>query len=423
MAVLLGCIADDLTGATDLASFLREAGMQPLLLSGIPDEIPETNDADALIIALKSRTAAPAVAVEQCLEALEWLQAQHCEKYYFKYGSTFDSTEHGNIGPVIDALLDRLQESMTVACPALPVNGRTQYLGHLFVNGQLLNESGMEQHPLNPMIDACLVRVLDRQTSGRVGLVDHRSVEQGPHAITEALIRLHAQGVNYALVDALRQQDLQAIGQACADLRLVTGGSGLAGALAEYFRAQGLLGGQRPSLTSQPVPGEGVILSGSCSRRTREQVGVYKELHPAFKVDPEQIASGELTVGKVIDWFQSQRQGSAMPMIYASDDPDQVARNQRRLGSERAGELVESMLGQVATSLSALGVRKFIVAGGETSGAVIAAMGIRALRIEDSIAPGVPATRTPGSESHILVLKSGNFGDRDFFRQAAGRLQ
>ncbi|WP_165854929.1 3-oxo-tetronate kinase [Marinobacter sp. JSM 1782161] len=423
MSVLLGCIADDLTGATDLAGFLRDAGMRPLLLTGLPQEPPAVDDADAVIIALKSRTQAPPRAVASSLAALECLQGIGCGQYYFKYGSTFDSTDQGNIGPVLDALLDRLGEDITVACPALPVNGRTQYLGHLFVNGRPLNESGMEQHPLNPMTDACLVRVLDRQTRGRVGLVDHHRVEQGAGAIAETLSYLRRDGVRYALVDTLCQKDLATIGAACADLRLVTGGSGLAGGLAAYFRSRGWLEQGSASTNGPPVAGAGVILSGSCSRRTREQVRAYRQSSPSLHITPERIASGEQTAAMVIDWFHAHCTDDVTPMVYASAEPEQVTRSQQALGTERAGELLESLLGEVAAGLSSRGVRKFIVAGGETSGAVIRALGVQSLRIDDSIAPGVPATRTLEPDCRVLVLKSGNFGDPDFFREAIRRLQ
>lgn len=416
MAVLLGCIGDDFTGSTDLASFLVASGMRTIQLTGLPEERYDLADVDAAVISLKSRTQETRAAVNDSLRALEWLRSYGCRQYYFKYCSTFDSTEKGNIGPVADALLDALGESFTIACPALPVNGRTVYNGYLFVNGAPLNESGMQHHPLTPMNDANLVRVLGRQTRGKVGLVGQTTVSMGAEAIRKRYADLAASH-RYAVVDALSTEDLVEIGHASSELKLLTGGSGLAMGLADNFEKKGLFVKAPHAARLDPIEGEALILSGSCSNATLEQVALFRAGHPALKLDPLALQRGSQTSGQAMQWFEGNRQKGPL-MIYASDDPEAVRRCQEELGSERAGALVEKAFADIARAAAALGVTRFIVAGGETAGAVVQALGIKAIKIGPPIAPGVPVTRTLGDRPLLLALKSGNFGDRDFFAKA-----
>ena len=416
MSVLLGCIGDDFTGSTDLASFLVASGMRTIQLTGLPEEKYDLADVDAAVISLKSRTQEPEQAVADSLRALKWLESYDCRQYYFKYCSTFDSTEKGNIGPVADALLDALGESFTIACPALPVNGRTVYNGYLFVNGVLLNESGMQHHPLTPMKDANLVRVLGRQTRGKVGLVDQTTVSTGTEAIRKRYAEL-AESHRYAVVDTLFQKDLEEIGHASSELKLLSGGSGLAIGLADNFEKKGLFAKVPHPARLDRVEGDALILSGSCSKATLEQVAVFKAEHPALKLDPLALHQGSQTSEQVMQWFETHRHQGPL-MVYATDHPEAIRRCQEELGIERAGTLIEQMFAEIARTAATLGVAHFIVAGGETSGAVVQALGVKAIKIGPPIAPGVPVTQTLGDKPLLLALKSGNFGDRDFFAKA-----
>ena len=417
MSLLLGCIADDFTGASDLASFLVDSGLRTVQLIGLPDDAIDLGDAQAVVIALKSRTQETQAAVADSLAALRWLQGRGCERFYFKYCSTFDSTAEGNIGPVTDALLDALDEPFTIACPALPVNGRTVYNGYLFVNDRLLNESGMEHHPLTPMTDANLVRLLNAQTHGKVGLVGHATLSQGAGATERAFERLVEGGVRYAIVDTLDDRDLMTIGRAARHLKLVTGGSGLAIGVARSLYEDGLFSKRQGADRLAPVSGDAVVLSGSCSTMTQQQVAVFAGRHPAFKIDPLAISQGRQDADAALQWFLDQRDRGPV-MFYATDHPEAVRHCQSHLGVEQSGSLVEVFMATLVDGLVSHGVRKFVVAGGETSGAVVKALDISALQIGPSIAPGVPLTLSLGQPPAMLALKSGNFGDRDFFAKA-----
>ena len=416
MALLLGCIADDFTGATDLANTLTRQGMTTIVLLGVPREGLALPAADAAVIALKSRSNPAGVGVRMSLEALEWLKRAGVQQFYFKYCSTFDSTDAGNIGPVADALLGALNESFTVACPAFPTNGRTVYEGHLFVRGELLSESSMRHHPLTPMTDASLVRVLQRQTRGRVGLISYSVVERGADAIWAEMRSLEAQGYRYAIVDALTDNHLIALGTACAHARLITGGSGLALGLPANFRSQGLL--ERRAVESVlEIDGSAAVIAGSCSAATQRQVAAMKESCASLELDPLALAGGDGAVEAAIDWAKV-RLGSAPVLIYSTADAARVSEIQAKLGRERAGGLVERALAQIAKRLVDLGVRRLVVAGGETAGAVVSALGIEGLRIGQEIDPGVPWTASLSDPPLALALKSGNFGSDDFFLKA-----
>jgi uncharacterized protein YgbK (DUF1537 family) len=419
---LLGCIADDFTGATDLASMLVRNGMRTVQVIGVPTD-SAAPDADAVVVALKSRTAPAAAAVTESLAALRWLQAAGCRQIFFKYCSTFDSTAAGNIGPVADALLHALGAGFALACPAFPANGRTVYQGHLFVGDKLLNESGMEHHPLTPMRDSNLVRVLSAQTDGAVALIAWATVAQGPVAIRRAATRWAEQGRRYAIVDAITDADLMAIGQAAAPHALVTGGSGLAMGLPENFRRAGVLAARDDPGALDPIEGGAAVIAGSCSRMTLRQIETAREGLPVLELDPIATPDAAALTRQAIGWADALlAAGERRPLlIAASAPPDKVAALQTMLGREAAAMLVETTLADVAAHLVRHGVRRLVVAGGETSGAVVSRLGIRQLRIGDEIDPGVPWTATYTDDGPLhLALKSGNFGAVDFFLKAFG---
>jgi uncharacterized protein YgbK (DUF1537 family) len=410
--MLIGCIADDLTGATDVALMLQTAGLRTLQAVDVPDEEAEPGDAGAVVVALKTRTVAAADAVAQSLAAHAWLRARGARQVLFKYCSTFDSTDAGNIGPVADALLDACAVDFTVACPAFPTNRRTVYMGHLFVGDQLLAESPMKNHPLTPMRDANLVRVLGRQTRRRVGLVPLPTVRDGAAAIRAAFAELRRSGHGYAIVDAVADADLLALGAACHDMPLVTGGSGIAMGLAPAVGAI-----ESPPSVPPRLEGLAAVISGSCSAQTNAQVAHWTARKPAFRVDPLRLAAGEDVAKQALEWADPLL-ASGPVLIYATASPEEVRAAQARLGAAAAGDLVERALARVAQGLVARGVRKLVVAGGETAGAVVKALGVRLLAIGPQIDPGVPWTFSADEPRLALALKSGNFGATDFFSRA-----
>lgn len=418
--MLLGCIADDFTGATDLANTLVRGGMRVVQTVGVPRS-PLASPADAVVIALKSRTLPAREACAQSLAALRWLQAQECRQFFFKYCSTFDSTPAGNIGPVAEALMEALAVDFTVATPAFPDNGRTVFQGHLFVGDALLSESGMQNHPLTPMRDPNLVRVLQAQCARTVGLLDHATIAQGARDIEERMAALQAAGVGIAIADAVANEDLVRLGAACRDLPLVTGGSGLAIGLPVNF-------GLTPSDGASELPraqGTRAIVSGSCSEATNRQVADFVGRGgAALAIDPLQLADGEHVVEDALAWA-APRLTRGPVLVYSSARAEAVKTVQRRLGRERAGALVEQALATIASGLVALGVRQLVVAGGETSGATVQALGIEQLQIGRQIEPGVPwchAAACLATEGLHLALKSGNFGGQDFFTRAFASL-
>jgi uncharacterized protein YgbK (DUF1537 family) len=414
MPLLLGAIADDFTGATDLANTLVRQGMRTVQLIDVPDATTALPDADAIVVALKSRTIPAADAVRQSLAALAWLRRAGTRQILFKYCSTFDSTDAGNIGPVADALLDALGSDFTVFCPAFPENGRTIYKGYLFVGDVLLSESGMRDHPLTPMRDPSLVRVLQRQTKRKVGLVPYATVAKGSDGIRAAFAALRRDGFHNAVIDAVGDGDLLALGAAIADLPLITGGSGIALGLPENFRRAGLLAPSDAAGTLPVVRGAEAVIAGSCSTATLAQVAAMRARRPVFDIDPLALAEGADAVGAALDFAARELAGGPI-LISASAPPEQVRQVQERLGRGRAGALVETALAEIARRLVERGVRRLVVAGGETSGAVVKALGITGLRIGPQIDPGVPWTASLGEKPLLLALKSGNFGGTDFF--------
>jgi uncharacterized protein YgbK (DUF1537 family) len=390
--------------------------MRTVQLLGVPRAGLEIPDADCVIIALKSRSNAAREAVEVSLASLRWLQQAGARQFYFKYCSTFDSTDKGNIGPVADALCDALGADFTVFNPAFPTNKRTVYKGYLFVGDELLSESGMRHHPLTPMTDPSLVRVLQRQTSHKVGLVQYNSVVQGAQAVRDAFQALRRAGTRHAVLDSITDEHLLTLGEACADLKLVTGGSGMAmGLPANFVRAGLLKAGQHYTLPK--VVGPTVVLAGSCSVATQGQVAHMKQGHEAFELDPHAIASGRDVAADALAWA-AQRLSDKPVMIYSTASPEQVKAVQEKLGREHAGVMIERTLASIAQGLVAKGVRRLVVAGGETSGAVVGALGVEGLLIGPEIDPGVPWTFSIGQPTLALALKSGNFGTPDFFTKA-----
>lgn len=411
----LGIIADDFTGATDIAGFLVANGLRTIQLNGVPEAGLQV-DADAVVISLKSRSCPPDEAVRQSLASLEWLRARDCPQFFFKYCSTFDSTPRGNIGPVTDALLDALGEEFTVICPVLPVNGRTIYNGYLFVNGVPLHESGMRHHPVTPMTDSNIMRVMEAQSRGKAGNVPSSVMDQGVEAVRAALASLKARGMRYAVLDALNDAHLAVMGAAVAEMKLVTGGSGLADGMARAWTE--LRGDASTAATAgKPVKGRAVVLSGSCSQMTNAQVAAYREAAPALAVDVARCLSDSAYPAELAEWVQAHSGGALAPLLYATMPPEALKEVQARFGAAEASEAVERTFGEVARRLAEAGFEQFIVAGGETSGVVTQSLGITGFHIGPQIAPGVPWVRAVGRPLS-LALKSGNFGAERFFFDA-----
>jgi uncharacterized protein YgbK (DUF1537 family) len=425
----LGCIADDFTGAADVANNLVRAGMRTVQVIGVPtaSALGGLAGVDAIVVALKSRTTPPADAVAQSRAALAALQTAGCERFYFKYCSTFDSTPAGNIGPVAEALLSGLGVPFSIAAPAFPATGRTVVNGELFVNGVPLNESGMQYHPLTPMTDNNLVRWLGAQCRGNVGMIDYETLDRGVEAVRTQADHLIGAGVSLAVADTVDDRHLAVLGKAMTDSILVTGGSGLALGLPGPWRDAGLIGFQSDAAEIGTFGGATAVVSGSCSSRTREQVAAFSSVHPALALDPLAVAEDPAeAVEKALEWA-GPKLGAHPVLIYSTDAPEAVAAAQSRLGTAEAGALVERVLAAISTGLVRAGVRRLIVAGGETSGAVVGALGVQLLRIGPQIDPGVPWTAARWDEAANadqppvdlgLALKSGNFGEVDFFTRA-----
>ncbi|HYX02927.1 MAG TPA: 3-oxo-tetronate kinase [Reyranella sp.] len=418
MAVL-GVIADDFTGATDIAGMLVKGGMRTIQTIGVPAKGTIPDDVDAVVVALKTRSIAARDAVAQSLAALKALQAAGCVRFFFKYCSTFDSTDAGNIGPVGDALIDALGASQAIYCPAFPENGRTIFFGHLFVGDVLLSDSPMRHHPLNPMTDPSLVRVLSRQTAHKVGLVPLKQVQAGSVTLRAALDKLAADGVRHVVVDAVVDNDLGIIGEAVGDDRLITGGSGVALGLPAAWRRRGLLAHKANADALPRISGAAAVLAGSCSAATLGQIANFKGPH--LHLDTDAICRGEPVDERALAWAKDKL-GNGPILLSASDKPEAVKALQGKYGVEKSSHAIESTMAALAKGLVASGVGRLIVAGGETSGAVVGALDVTALRIGPEIDPGVPWTASVGAKPLLLALKSGNFGAPDFFTKAFQRL-
>lgn len=415
--MLIGVIADDFTGASDIANTLAKGGLSTVQFVGVPDAVPA--DCAVGVISLKSRSTPAVEAVRDSLAACDWLVKAGARQIIFKYCSTFDSSPEGNIGPVAEALLDRLGAEVAVVCPVFPATGRTLFMGHLFVKDRPLNESGLEHHPLNPMTDADIRRWLRRQTRGEVGHVPYATVRQGPEAVGAAMAAEAAAGRRLVVVDAVADDDLRVIGKAIAGHRLITGGSGIALGLPDNLRAAGLVGPDAHSAFT-PVEGPAVVLSGSCSPASREQIAHYAATHPALLVAPDELMAGRIDAGKAVAWARERLDQA--PAVYTTADPAEVAAAQMRHGREHLAAGIERFFGTVAAGLAQAGVRRMAIGGGETSGAVVTALAVKAFAVGPEIDPGVPALAEVGSRGLRLALKSGNFGALDFYDKALRRL-
>ena len=420
MGIVLGAIADDYTGATDLANTLVRNGMRTVQLLGVPEKDVDIGDADAVVVALKSRTAPVDVAVNESLQSANWLLGKGASQLFFKYCSTFDSTQHGNIGPVADALLQLLKTNKAFICPAFPTTGRTIYNGHLFVGDQLLSESPMSDHPLTPMRQSCLVSLMSGQTKNTVDLIPWSIVNQGAEAIQRSAQKLSSHGCTYMVVDALQDEDLMSIGQSVKAHKLITGGSGVAIGLPQNYRDQGLIENAEAS-TMPEVFGKTLVIAGSCSMATRAQINHVKNKWPIYKVDPVSVIRSNTLMDDIADWVLKQP-GNLPVLIYSSADPLEVAAVQKEYGGAKIGELIEKLYGELSVRMVSAGFTRLIVAGGETSGAVAGALGIKSLRIGPEIDPGVPWTESVNTAPIALALKSGNFGCEAFFEKASDML-
>ena len=420
MAIVLGAIADDLTGATDLANTWANEGLSVAQVIGVPEEKTSDEGADAVVVALKSRTAPADVAVEQSLDALGWLRTHGVQQVTFKYCSTFDSTASGNIGPVADALLDALKVEFAIVCPAFPRNRRTVYQGYLFVDDQLLSDSPMKDHPLTPMHDASLIRLMEAQSRYSAGLVPLQVVQRGVRAIREQIDQLQCAGKAYGIADAVTERDLRILGKALSGHRLVTGGSGIGiGLPANHFGED--VTGRQARRSPPQVKGRDLVIAGSCSATTRAQISSALGIWPTRKIDVDRIVSNAGEIDATVKWAQNQNDGTPV-LVYSSADPAEVEEIQARYGKDSVGAKVESALGCIAADLHLSGFNRIIVAGGETAGAVVSALDVKELRIGPEIAPGVPWTEARGEQPLALALKSGNFGATTFFQAAFGML-
>lgn len=411
--MMLGVIADDFTGASDIASFLVENGLATVQMNGVPTQ-PLQSKVDAIVISLKSRSNPVNEAIEQSLQALHWLQANGCEQFYFKYCSTFDSTEKGNIGPVTDALLEALGTDFTVVTPALPVNGRTIFNGYLFVGDVLLNESGMRNHPITPMKDANLVRLMDAQSKGKTGLVQYADVIQGSQRVKTRFAELKQQGCRYAVVDAADNSQLAVLAEAVADFKLVTGGSGLGA-----YMAARISGGKKSDNAFTPSKGKTVVLSGSCSVMTNKQVADYQAKASSIQLDVAQALNNPNYAEELYQWVTAHLNEPLAPLVYATVPPEKLQAIQAEYGVEKASHTIENTFAKLAEKLKASGVTNFITAGGETSSIVVQQLAFSGFHIGKQIAPGVPWLKAV-EEPIFLALKSGNFGKEDFFSYAQG---
>lgn len=416
----VGCVADDFTGATDVAGIFAQTGMKTTVMIGTPPDDLEV-DADAIVVALKTRTIEPAEAISQSLQALRWLRRRGASKFFFKYCSTFDSTDRGNIGPVLDAMMEELGSDFTIACPAFPANARTVYKSNLFVGDLPLSESGMRNHPLTPMADSNLVRVLAPQTRLKVAACYRETVKSGVDAIRVWTTQARADGAGVGVIDAMEDIDLEIIARAFADFPLLTGASGLAHGLARSM----FVGSPTPIKLHERHRGRAesrAVISGSCSTATKGQVGRMLEDHDGYRIDIGRFSDIQNVIADALRWAKD-RLGEKPVLIYATAAPDEVKANQAKYGTTQAGEMVETALAQIARGLVDSGVSQLIVAGGETSGAVVKSLGINQLDIGNEIAPGVPWVSAPTSEGPIsLALKSGNFGGKDFFIDAWSKI-
>ncbi|TCU78914.1 uncharacterized protein YgbK (DUF1537 family) [Bradyrhizobium sp. R2.2-H] len=418
MTLALGCIADDYTGASDLANTLTRAGLRTVQTIGVPADDLALPEVDAVVVSLKSRSIEAGLAVSRSRAAETWLRGRGTRHVLFKICSTFDSTDAGNIGPVMDALRADCGEAVVLVTPAFPETGRTVYQGNLFVGAVPLNESPLKDHPLNPMHDSNLVRVLARQSITQIGLVDLATVTRGAAAVRARLAELAAKGIGAAIIDAVFDRDLETIGLVAAEHRLSVGASGIGLGLARALVSTGRVNAAATSDSGAPVGGPAACLAGSCSQATLQQIANAERIMPVLHLDPDRIIAGADEVQRALDWA-APRLAEGPVLIASSSTPDQVAALQARHGRDAAGHAIEQAMADIAESLVKSGVRRLIVAGGETSGAVVDRLKIPGFLVGVEISAGVPVLRAVGAESDMLLaLKSGNFGGGEFFSDA-----
>ncbi|MDR6434192.1 3-oxo-tetronate kinase [Brucella pseudogrignonensis] len=419
---VLGCIADDFTGATDIASLLARSGYRVRLHAGLPTGEPDGEGADFEVIALKCRTSPVSEAIKETSAAFDWLHRRGAKRFFWKYCSSFDSTAQGNIGPVAEMLMAKTGVRQTIYCPAFPDNGRRVFMGNLFLNETPLAESSMKDHPLTPMRDSNVMRLLAPQVAGAIGLISLPDIAMGAQAVRARLAALKEQGVAHIVIDAVSNDDLQKVAAACCDMELLTGGSALTLALPELYLQSGLLAENAEKRSSPSLGLKAIILAGSVSAMTNLQVAEYlKAGGPALKLDPLRLATDGYDYA--VEWLASQDLTRA-PIVYTTTEPERVKQIQVKLGVERAGQLVEVALAACALAARNLGVQRFVVAGGETSGAVTKALKVKEMDVGPEISPGVPWCFCLSDKTQIaLTLKSGNFGAPTFFRDAFQRLE
>jgi uncharacterized protein YgbK (DUF1537 family) len=412
----LGCIADDYTGASDLANTLTRAGLRTVQTIGVPADDFKLPEVDAVVVSLKSRSIDASVAVERSLAAEKWMRGRGADHVLFKICSTFDSTDKGNIGPVTDALRESSGDAIVLVTPAFPETGRTVYKGNLFVGAVPLNESPLKDHPLNPMHDSNLVRVLARQSKSKIGLVDLATLSRGADAVRARLADLSRQGIGAAIIDAVFDPDLETIGKVAVTHRLSVGASGIGLGLARALGGKGDAGG---TTKDKPVGGPAACLAGSCSQATLGQIASAEKIMPVLHLDPDQVIKGKDEARRALAWAR-ERLGSHPVLIASSAAPEQVAALQARHGREASGHALEQAMADIAEGLVSAGVRRMVVAGGETSGAVVDRLGIPGFLVGAEIAAGVPVLRAVGAKQGemLIALKSGNFGGPEFFSDA-----
>ncbi|MGY8705770.1 four-carbon acid sugar kinase family protein [Bradyrhizobium sp. 18BD] len=424
MTLALGCIADDYTGASDLANTLTRAGLRTVQTIGIPADDLALPEVDAVVVSLKSRSIEAGLAVSRSRAADKWLRSRGASHVLFKICSTFDSTDAGNIGPVMDALRADCGEANVLVTPAFPETGRTVYQGNLFVGSVPLNESPLKDHPLNPMRDSNLVRVLARQSKTQIGLVDFATVTRGAEAVRARLAELAGKGIGAAIIDAVFDRDLETIGLVAAEHRLSVGASGIGLGLAQALVSTGKVeSAAASSETGAVVGGPAACLAGSCSQATLRQIASAEKVMPVLHLDPDRILTGGGEAQRALDWARP-RLAEGPVLIASSSTPDQVAALQARHGRDAAGHAIEQTMADLAEGLVKSGVRRLVVAGGETSGAVVDRLRIPGFLVGVEIAAGVPVLRAVGVEGDMLLaLKSGNFGGPEFFSDALGLMR
>jgi 3-dehydrotetronate 4-kinase len=420
VTLALGCIADDYTGASDLANTLTRAGLRTVQTIGVPASDLALPEVDAVVVSLKSRSIEAGLAVSRSRDAEKWLRGRGASHVLFKICSTFDSTDAGNIGPVMDALCADSGDTIVLVTPAFPETGRTVYMGNLFVGSVPLNESPLKDHPLNPMHDSNLVRVLARQSKTKVALADLAVIARGPDAVRAHLAELSKKGIGAAIADAVFERDLETIGKIALDHRLSVGASGLGLGLARALVASGKVKSNASSaIASAAVGGPAACLAGSCSQATLQQVANAEAVMPVLHLDPEQAVAGKAEARRALAWARDRLKDGPI-LIASSSTPEEVAALQSRHGRDAAGHAIEQAMADIAEGLVQSGVRRLVVAGGETSGAVVDRLKIPGFLVGAEIAAGVPVLRAVGAKAGdmLLALKSGNFGGPEFFPDA-----